>query len=114
MSDAVDTIGSQMLESHLPAVAVEVYSIVGGSVAMSRERMIGATGIVASALTGIFPEEYASGIDHLLGQLLVVSGLQNQVFRRIGIREVDGLLLVLDEYQPAILQGFGSNLLAGK
>ena len=61
--DAADTIGSEMLECYLPAIAVEVHTAVSCGIAVSRQCVVGAAGIVACALTGIGAEENAAGID---------------------------------------------------
>ena len=101
-----------MLESHLAAVAVEVHAIIGSSIAVGGQRVVGTTGIVAGTLTGIFTEEHAAGIDHLLGKLLVVLCLNNQMLRSIGIREFDSFMLVMYQHQRAVLQGLLCDILA--
>ena len=54
VTDAVDAVGGEMLEGDLAAVAVEIHTAIGCSVAVSGQSVIGAAGIVASTLTGIF------------------------------------------------------------
>ena len=111
VTDALDTFCRQMLEGDLTAVAVKVHTVVGGGIAVSGQRVVGAAGIVARTLTGIGSKEHAAGVDHLLGEFLVVGCLDNQVFRSIGVREADGLLLILHEHQRTVLQRFRGNLL---
>ena len=101
-----------MLESDLAAVAVEVHTIVGSSIAVSGQRVVRATGIVACTLTGIFTEEHAAGIDHLFGEFLVVFRLDDQMLRSVGIREFDSLMLVMYQHQRAVLQGLLCDILA--
>ena len=54
VTDAVDAVSGEMLEGDLAAVAVEIHTAIGCSVAVSRQGVIGAAGIVARTLTGIF------------------------------------------------------------
>ena len=54
VTDAMDTVGGEMLEGDLAAVAVEIHTAIGCCVAVSRQGVIGAAGVVARTLTGIF------------------------------------------------------------
>ena len=47
------TLGSKMLEGNLATIGVEVHTIIGCSIAVCRQRVVGTTGIVASTLTSI-------------------------------------------------------------
>ena len=104
MADAADTLIRQVLERHLATVAVQVHTAVGSRIAVRRQGVVCAAGIVASTLTGIFAQEHATCIHHLRCQLLVVVRLDDQVLRRIGVREVDGLALVLHQHHHTVLQ----------
>ena len=54
VTDAVETVSGKMLEGDLAAVAVEVHTAIGCCVAVSGQGVIGAAGVVARTLTGIF------------------------------------------------------------
>ena len=111
---AADAILGEMLESDFSAVAVEINTAVGSGITMCGQGVVGAAGIIASTLTGIFAKEYATCVNHLIGQLGVVLYLQDKMLRRIGIRQVDGLLHVLNQYQTTVFERLGCHLLAGK
>ena len=112
MTDAADTILGEMLEGDLAAVAVQVHTAVGRSIAVCGQGVIGAAGIVASTLTGILAQENATGVYHLISHLGIVLHLQDEVLWGVGIREVDGLLHAVHQYQSAVLQRLGCHLLA--
>ena len=114
VADALDTVGSEVLESHLATVAVEVDAAIGGSISVGRQRVIGAAGIVACTLAGIFAEEHATRIDYLEGELLVILCLDDEVLGCVGIREVDGLLMIVDEHEAAVLERLLCDLLTGQ
>ena len=75
MTDAVDTVGSKVLEGDLATVTVEVYTTIGSSIAMCRQSVVGTAGIVASTLTSVCSEEHAAGIHHFGSQLFEVTCL---------------------------------------
>ena len=79
---------------------------------MSRQCVISATSIVTCAFAGVFTEKYATGIDDLARQLVVILSLNDKVLRCIGIRKVDGLLFIVNKHQATVLKSFLSNLLA--
>ena len=54
VTDAVDAVSGEMLESDLTTIAVEIYAAIGGRVTVGRQGVIGAAGVVARTLTGIF------------------------------------------------------------
>ena len=58
-SDAMDAICREVLEGHLPTIAVKVHAAVGGCIAMCRQGMIRTTGIVTGTLTGIFAASFS-------------------------------------------------------
>ena len=114
VADTTDTVSSQVLEGNLPTITVEVHTVVGSGIAVSGQGVVRATGIVTGTLTGILSEEHTAGVDHLLGEFLEVLRLDDQMLWGIGIREGDGLFLVLDEYQRAVLQCLLCYLLTGQ
>ena len=81
---------------------------------MSGQRVVGAAGIVAGTLTGVWSQEHAAGIDHLKGQRLVVLGLQNQMFRGIAVGECYSLLCVVNQYQAAVIEGLTGKVQSGQ
>ena len=105
------TFGSQVLEGNLATVAVEIHTVVGGSIAVSRQRVVGAAGVVAGTLTGIFSEEDTAGIHHALGQLFVVLRLDNEVFGGVGVGEGNHLVGGTDEHAAAVFQSLDGYLL---
>ena len=103
-----------MLEGNLATIGVQVHTIIGRSITVCRQRVVGTTGIVASTLTSIRTQEYATRIHHALSQLLIVLYLQNQVLRGIGIREGNHLVNGIDEHVIAVFKGFSGHLLTGQ
>ena len=67
-TDGADAFSRKMLESNLAIVGIEIYSIIGKGVTVGRERVVSATGIVASRLTSILTEEHTASIYHLFGK----------------------------------------------
>ena len=49
----LNTLGREMLEGNLTTIRVEVHTIIGCSIAVCGQRVVGTTGIVASTLTSI-------------------------------------------------------------
>ena len=76
--------------------------------------MVGAAGIVAGTLTGILAKEHASGIDDLLGESVIVVGLDYEMFGGIGIGEGHCLVIIRHNHELAVVESFGCYLLAGK
>ena len=56
MANTADAFFAKMLEGDLPAETVKVYTVVGGSIAVSGQGVIRTAGIVASTLTGILSD----------------------------------------------------------
>ena len=113
-ADVSDTLWRQVLEGNLTAVAVEVDTIVGRSISVCGQGVVGAAGVVACTLTGILPQEHAAGIDDTFCQLFLVLSLDDQVLRGIEVRESNHLFSVVDQYEIAVLQGLGRHLLTWK
>ena len=110
----VYTMGCEMLEGDFAIIAVEVDTIICQGIAVSRQGVVGAAGIVASTLASIFAKEYATRIYHHLCQLLIVVGRQDEMLRRIGIGKSHGFGIVSHDYYLAVVQSFGGNLFARK
>ena len=106
VADTADTVLREMLERHLTAVAVQIHTAICRGIAVCWQCVVRSTRIVSRTLTGKLTQEHASCIHHLLCQLLVVRSLDDQMLWSIGIREVDGLFLILDQHQTAVLQAF--------
>ena len=113
MSYAADTFLCEMLEGNLAVVAIEVHATIGGGISMGGQGMVCTAGIVASTLTSIQSEEYATCIHHFLSQLLIVGSGNNQVFGSISVTQIHGFLTVVYQYEGRILQGLGSQFFSG-
>ena len=85
VTDRVYSLSCQMLESHLPLIAVQIHATIGCGIPVSRKGVVRTTGIVASALAGILSKEHTSCIHDLFCKGLVVFGLQDKMLWSIGI-----------------------------
>ena len=87
-TDAGNTFFREMLESNLTVVAIQVDTIVSQCIAMGRQCVVRAAGIVARTLASIVAQEHASGVDNLLGKLVVVLGGDDQMLRGIRVTAI--------------------------
>ena len=60
VANAAHTIFCQMLERNLTTIAVQIYAIICGGIAVCRQCVVGAAGIVAGTLTSVCSEEHAT------------------------------------------------------
>ena len=111
-ANVADAFLRQVLERNLAAVRVQVHTVVCRGIAVRRQRVVGAAGIVAGTLAGVGTQEHAARIDHALSQLLVVLRLNHQVLGSIQVRQVHHLLGRVHQHVAAVLQCTGGNLLA--
>ena len=79
---------------------------------MSWQGLVGTAGIVAGTLARIVAQEHAARIHHLLGKLLVIGSCDDKMLWGVGVAEVDGLLLVLNEDELGVIQRSLRHLLA--
>ena len=103
-----------MLEGDLAAVAVEIDAAIGRGIAVGRQRVVGAAGIVAGTLAGILSQEDAAGIDDLSSHLVVVLGLNNEMFGRVGVRERHHLVGRGNKHHATVLECLLGYLLTGQ
>ena len=94
MTDVADALLGDVLEGDLAAVAVEVDTIVCHGISVGGQGVVGAAGIVAGTLAGLLAKEHAARIDDLLGERLIVVGLDDEMLGGIGVGEVDGLVVI--------------------
>ena len=106
------TLAVEMLECDLSHETVKVHSAISVGIAVRRQGVVGAAGIVACTFAGIVAEEHASGVDDLLCELRIVGSSYYKVFRGVGVAQCHRLVAVVDKYYLAVLKSFGSNVFA--
>ena len=84
-----------MLECNLAVITVEIHSVVCERIAVSGQSVVCSACIVASALTSIFAQEHATGINHFLCKFLEVVGANHKMLRRISVAKCHRLFLVV-------------------
>ena len=104
------SLGRDMLESELTAETVKVYTVVSPCITMSGQSVISTAGIVASALAGVVPEEYTSGIDHSQSKLLTVFCGQYEVLGCVDITQSNSLVDIFHQDKVRTLKCFSSYL----
>ncbi len=72
--------------------------------------MVGAAGVVADAFRRVRAEEDGAGVGNLRQQRARRGGVDDEVFRRVGVADGDGLVKVGGEDAAAVRECFGSRV----